>query len=331
MVHLIDVGARFGNDGRDAGQYAGRVACVDLDARQPPGAHHAALQDGSQQQRVDVAPAQHQPHLLAGKARGVLQQGRQARSAGAFDQGLFDLQQHHDGLLDVAFVDQHQVVHVLADQLAGDAPGLPHGNAFGDGAGTLRVGRAFDGVDHGREAAGLHADDLHAGLERAHRGGDAADQPATAHRDDQGVQRGLGAQHLDAYGALAGNHRFIVEGVDETQALLDRQLHGAVARFVEGFAVQHHLGVEAAGALHLHHGRIHGHHDHGPQAQALCVVGHALGVVAGGRGDHTADRLARLDQRGQLVERAALLERGRELQVFELQEDLRAQDLAQGA
>jgi hypothetical protein len=50
---------------------ARHVARAHADARQPPGAHHAALDDGRQQQRVDVAAAQHQAHLACpGKRPG---------------------------------------------------------------------------------------------------------------------------------------------------------------------------------------------------------------------------------------------------------------------
>ncbi len=118
-------------------QRARHVARADADARQPAGPHHAALDDRRQQQRVDVAAAQHQADLAAAEALRVLQQRRQPGGARALDQGLLDLQQHHDGLLDVAFVDQHQVVDVLLDDLLGDAPGRAHGDALGDGAAAL--------------------------------------------------------------------------------------------------------------------------------------------------------------------------------------------------
>ena len=66
-----------------------------------------------------LPPAQHQPDLAAAEALRVLEQRRQPRRAGAFDQGLLDLQQHHDSLLDIAFVDQDQVVDVPLDDLPG--------------------------------------------------------------------------------------------------------------------------------------------------------------------------------------------------------------------
>ena len=167
------------------------------------------------------------------------------------------------------------------------------------------------------------------GLSCARRGRDAADQPAAADGDDQRVEVGLRAQHLDAYRALAGDDQLVVERVDEGQALLVGELQRVLARLVEGVAVQHDLGAEAARALDLDHRRRQRHHDHRAQAQPLRVVRHTLRVVAGRRGDDALDRLPDVDQRRQLVQRAALLERRGELQVLELQEDLRADDLAQ--
>jgi hypothetical protein len=70
--------------------------------------------------------------------------------------------------------------------------------------------------------------------------------------------------------------------------------------------------------------------DHRAQAQALRVVGHALGMVARAHGDHAARALPGA-QLGQLVAGAAFLEGGGELQVLELEEDLRAGQLRQRA
>jgi hypothetical protein len=109
------------------------------------------------------------------------------------------------------------------------------------------------------------------------------------------------------------------------------ELQCPLVRLVEGLPVQQHLGTEAARALDLHRRGEFGHHDHGAQPKALRVMGQALGVVAGRGRDHAPDRLAAGHEARQLVQRPALLEGGCELQVLELQEDTRVQDLAQGA
>ena len=60
------------------------------------------------------------------------------------------------------------------------------------------------------------------------------------------------------------------------------------------------------------------------------MVGDRLGVVAGAHRDDAAAAL-RVGQREQLVQRAALLEGGGELQVLELEEDLGAGEARQRA
>ena len=57
-----------------------------------------------------LPPHSTRPTLRPAKALAVPQQRGQAGCAGAFDDGLLDLQQQHDRLLDVALVDQHDVV-----------------------------------------------------------------------------------------------------------------------------------------------------------------------------------------------------------------------------
>ena len=133
MVYFLDVGACVCHRGGDARQHAGHIACADLDARQAPRAHHAALDDGRQQQRVDVAAAQHQAHALALEAFGVAQQRCQPCGARAFHQGFLNFEQHQHGLLNVALVHQHQVIHQALDDFLRDLARRAHGNALGDG------------------------------------------------------------------------------------------------------------------------------------------------------------------------------------------------------
>ena len=91
--------------------------------------------------------------------------------------------------------------------------------------------------------------------------------------------------------------------------------------------MQHHLGPEAACALHLDAGREQRHHDHRLHAQPLRVVGHALGMVARRHGHHALDGGLGRGQLRQLVAGPAFLERSRVLQVLELEKHLRSGDL----
>src|SRR5690606_18341395 len=65
-------------------------------------------------------------------------------------------------------------------------------------------------------------------------------------------------------------------------------------------------------------------------AEPRRVVGDRLRVVAGAHGDDAAPPLVG-GEREELVERAALLEGGGELQVLELEEDLRAREARERA
>ncbi|KAG0920185.1 hypothetical protein G6F32_015723 [Rhizopus arrhizus] len=97
---------------------------------------------------------------------------------------------------------------------------------------------------------------------------------------------------------------------------------------VEGVARQHHFGAEAARVGHLDRRREARHHDHGGHAHALRMVSHALGMVAGRYRDHALGALF-IGQGQHAVQRAAFLERSRELQVLELQPDLGAENVGQ--
>ena len=115
VLDLVDVGAEAGEQRGDVGERAGDVADVDAQAHQAARLDHAALDDLGQHQRLDVAAAEDQADLLAGEARRLLHQRREADRAGALDHRLLDLEQHQDRLLDVVFGDQDDVVDEGAD------------------------------------------------------------------------------------------------------------------------------------------------------------------------------------------------------------------------
>ena len=185
-------------------------------------------------------------------------------------------------------------------------------------------------IDHGGKALRLHAHDLHLGLDGLGCRGNARNQTAAANGNDQRIQIGLCLQDFQRQRALARSYRFIVIGMDKGQLLLLRQLVGMGSRLGQCVAMQHHLGAEAACALHLHTGSEARHDDDGTQTQTLRVIGHALGMVARTHGDHAACALG-IAEHEQLVQRATLLEGCSELQVLELEIDLRPRDLRERA
>ncbi|MNX87075.1 hypothetical protein D3C86_1189880 [compost metagenome] len=233
-------------------------------------------------------------------------------------------------MLDVAFADQLDIIDQLADDGLGQRARRLHGNAFGDGVLPLRHGHALDGRVHGREALGLHAHDLDAGLQGLGGRGDPRDQPAAADGDDQRVQLRLVFQHFQRHRSLPRDDRLVVVGVDHDQSTLAGQLVAPRLGIVKRVPGQHHLGAETTRIGDLDRGREARHHDHGGHAHALRMVGHALGVVAGGHGDHAFGALV-VGQRQHAVQCAAFLEGRGELQVLELQPDLGAEDVGQRA
>ena len=90
---------------------------------------------------------------------------------------------------------------------------------------------------------------------------------------------------------------------------------------------QHRRAVHARIA-DLGIGRALRHHDRRRNAEPRRVVGDRLCVVAGAHRDHAAAALRGREGK-ELVQRAALLERGGELQVLELEEDLGAGELGE--
>ena len=136
-------------------------------------------------------------------------------------------------------------------------------------------------------------------------------------------------QHFQGDGALAGHDLHVVERMHEHHLPVAPIGDGVVGRFVEGVGVQHHVRAEVAGLLHLHERGRARHDDGDGNAKARTVIGEALRMIAGGRGDHAA-ALFGLGELQQLVQGAALFVGGRELLVLELHPHVRAGDLGQG-
>ena len=207
-------------------------------------------------------------------------------------------------------------------------PGDLDRDAFGERVAAHRQIAAMDGVVHRGIEPGLDAHDAQRRLDRFRRNGDAADQAAAADRDDQRVELRHRLEHLQPDRALPRNDQRIVVGMDEDHAAGFAVTSRERSRLLQRRAGNDHLGAVMPGVLDLHHRRAHRHHDGGGNAEPLGVIGDALRVVARRHGDDAARTLLRR-QRREPVQRATLLERGRELEVLEFEPELAAVDVAQ--
>ena len=169
----------------------------------------------------------------------------------------------------------------------------------------------------------LHPDDLDRRRPGAGGDGVAGDQPAAADRDHQGVEVVRVLEHFQRDGALARDHQRVVVGVDEGEAALGGKRLRAHLRLRHALALEHDLGAVRLRRLDLHERRGHRHHDGGRDPQPRGVVGDRLGVVAGGHGDHAPRPRGRVE-RGELVERAAILERVGDLEILVFHMDVGA-------
>ena len=260
----------------------------------------------------------------------MAQQRSQTGRARPFDHGLFNLQQQHDRVLNIALVDQQHVVNEPAHDGGGQRPRGFDRDTLGQRRAGARHRHALDRGIHGREAVGLHADHFDVGPHRPRRDRHARDQAAAADRHAQALQIGLRRQHFGADRALPGDHVDVIVRVHHRQPARLHQLFGLHARVVERVSREDHFGVKAPRALDLDGRGEARHHDHGRNSHPLRVKGDALSVIAGGHRDHSARAFLRA-QRAQPVQRAALLEAGRELQVLEFQPDFGLRDPRQRA
>ena len=117
-------------------------------------------------------------------------------------------------------------------------------------------------------------------------------------------------------------------GCTQTSLRSRGDLLGAHLRVRHGLAVQHHGGAVRFGRGDLHERRRHRHHDGRRNVQPPGVIGDRLRVIAGRHRDDAA-RAFGFAQRGELHERAALLERVGDLQVLVFDPHLRAGELRQ--
>lgn len=89
------------------------------------------------------------------------------------------------------------------------------------------------------------------GMQRARDRGDARDQPAAADRDDQRIEIGPCAEHLQRNRPLPGNDKVVVKRMNQGQPAFGDQPRDFGRGLGEVGADQQHFGAELGSALRL--------------------------------------------------------------------------------
>ena len=184
-----------------------------------PSRSKTAQQHVGQNPRVYIATADHQPHALAGES------GRGGTAARPDRQPLRPRPQpwpprqawrSHPRPRDSGATST--VCTSAAITWPVSVADIAHGDALGDRRPARMCGRGPHALSERRIGCHLHADDLGRRAERGHGHGAAGDQPATADRDQQRIQRWRIGEHFQSERALAGHDGGVVIRVDEDQA-----------------------------------------------------------------------------------------------------------------
>ena len=187
----------------------------------------------------------------------------------------------------------------------------------------------LDGARHGVGVLALRPHHAHVRRLGQQERADAAQQTAAADADEHRLQAGQLVQHLRRHRPLAGEERHTEAGMHEQRARFCGERAGphhgvvVVARLVE------HARAAVGDALLLDGRRVGRNKDRRRDSELPGRLGHAEPVIAGARGDDAPRALLRGELR-QRIERAAQLERPRELLGLELQVDVAAGEGREG-
>jgi len=181
----------------------------------------------------------------------------------------------------------------------------------------------LDGQQHGGQPGRLHADDFYLGTQLLDGASDAGNQAASAYRYDHSFQLRALLEEFKADGALPGDDRDVVEGVQEHLTLLAGELQSVLAGLIVIDAVEDYVAAITLRRRHFHQRSGGGHDDGAANAALRGVIGDSLRVISRRSADDAALLFFRAEQQD-FVERAAFLVRAGHLQIFELEIDLLA-------
>ena len=321
VIQLDDIALLLGHDFCHMEQLAGAVGQHDGEGEYPAAVDQPVLHQAGHGDHIHVAAGEDGHHIFALAVQML--QGGYAQKAGVFHHHFVVFHDVEEGVYQLVVFDGQELIHIFLHIGEHQVAGGTHGHAIGngDGAGQGDDVACFHRGLHGSGARGLHADDLHIGIEQLGQSGHACRQAAAADGNQNDVHIRQRLENFIGNGALAASHVQVVEGRDIGQALFFGQFHGVVCGVVEYGTLQDDPGPVLLGAVHFHQRCGGGHDDGGFHAGHLGGVGHALGVVAGGGGDQALGLLFFRQLAGFIVSAADLVGAG-DLQVFGLEIDL---------
>ena len=153
------------------------------------------------------------------------------QQTGVFHDHLVLLHHVQEGVHQLGVLNGDDLVHVLLDIREHQIAGSLYRHAVGDGGDVVQrdhMARFHTGL-HGGRAGGLHADDLHIGVEQLGQGGlTPAARPPPPMGTRMTSTSGRSLEDLIGDGALAGGHGQIVERRDVGHALAPRPVRMAL-------------------------------------------------------------------------------------------------------
>ena len=321
MLELDDIAVDIRDQAGYPVQLARLVRQQDGDRKDPVAQDQALLDDRGHGDDVHIAAAQDTDHLLVPAVD--VAEGRHGQKAGVLDHHLVVLDHVQEGRDQLLVGDRDDFIQVLLQIREDPAARRLDRRAVRD---RIDLGKRDDlprlqrGLEAGRPLR-LHRDHLHIGLEELGKRRDARRQAASADRDQDDVHQRQVLDDLHGDRPLTGRDVRIVKGMDKGIAVLLGQGMRVRLGIVIDIAVQDDLGAQRLGPVDLDQGRRRGHDDHRPGPELPRRIGHALGVVAGGRRDQApGPRLLR--QRADLVVGPAHLVGAGPLHILGLEIDL---------
>ncbi|MPM04481.1 hypothetical protein SDC9_50758 [bioreactor metagenome] len=275
---------------------------------------------------VDVAAGQEEADLFARLDLEAAFEGRRhAHRCRGFHEQLALEDDLHESLVDKLIRGGNDLVHVLVDERIvvfaghGDHKAVGEGGAHGDLHGLPGLPALGVALDPG----GFHGDHPHGGPGLLDGRGYAGEEAAAAEGNHNGVHVGEVFNDLEARRALARDEFRVVVGVNEGVALFRLDLVELLVALDGVEPVEDHFSAEGLRPLDLRLGGVLGKDEGGLDAEHLRRVGHALGVVPGGRGDDALRPLL-VGEGEDLVGGSTDLEGSRKLEILRLEVDLRA-------